>query len=362
MDPTTIPPPRLADEKSKRTKTYPLFYSSYLHMGAVLFRLLVRAVSPGTGKLFDKWVTVDTPGLGEGKVQCALCFPRSSGEQAVGDRNGDSKATLPLPLLLVADGGGFISGQPKDGEKGDRLLADKTNCIVLAVEYAKSPTYPFPHALLQLFTVLKWCLSPAAAAQGIAVDPSRIAVMGNSAGANLVTALSLLLSFRSGDCAAFRSELPPSFRMCLQVLLYPNVEGNLPYSARYKRASKEVQQASLPIWLVEMMEGSYTPPYVDKEQIFTAPLNADVSLLRRLELPEAVVVTAGLDALKEEGEKYAAKLKEAGVKVVFMEFAEASHGFTVFSETNKGYRKEDVDGCWELVAGEVARVFGESLS
>ncbi|KAK2791488.1 hypothetical protein FQN53_002597 [Emmonsiellopsis sp. PD_33] len=358
MDPTTIPPPRLADEKSKKTKSYSLLYSSYLHIGAVLFRLLIKAVSPGTGKLFDKWVTVDTPGLGEGKVQCALCFPRSREEQAAGD--GASKATL--PLLLVADGGGFISGQPRDGEKGDRLLADKTNCIVLAVEYAKSPTYPFPHALLQLFTVLKWSLSPAAAAQGIFVDPSRIAVMGNSAGGNLVTALSLLLSFCSGDCAAFGNELPPSFRMCLQVLLYPNVEGNLPYSARYGRASKEVQQASLPIWLMEMMEGSYMPPYVDKEQIFTAPLNADVSLLRRLELPEAVVVTAGLDALKEEGGRYAAKLEEAGVKVVFREFAEANHGFTVFSETNKGYRKEDVEGCWELVAGEVGRVFGESAS
>ncbi|KAK2741420.1 hypothetical protein FQN55_008336 [Onygenales sp. PD_40] len=359
MDPTTIPPPRLADEKSKKTKSYSLLYSSYLHIGAVLFRLLIKAVSPGTGKLFDKWVTVDTPGLGEGKVQCALCFPRSREEQAAGD--GASKATL--PLLLVADGGGFISGQPRDGEKGDRLLADKVDKLHRARRRVREiPHLPLPPRPPPTIHRPKMVPSPAAAAQGISVDPSRIAVMGNSAGGNLVTALSLLLSFRSGDCAAFRNELPLSFRMCLQVLLYPNVEGNLPYSARYGRASKEVQQASLPIWLMEMMEGSYMPPYVDKEQIFTAPLNADVSLLRRLELPEAVVVTAGLDALKEEGGRYAAKLEEAGVKVVFREFAEANHGFTVFSETNKGYRKEDVEGCWELVAGEVGRVFGESAS
>jgi acetyl esterase/lipase len=107
-----------------------------------------------------------------------------------------------------------------------------------------------------------------------------------------------------------------------------------------------------------MMEDSYLPPYIEKEQIFVAPLVADVKLLRELKIPKTLVITAGKDCLKDEAAAYAVKLKEAGHKVNFTEYPESIHGFTHYEEGNKEYRGGDVIGSWN----EVCKAFNDAFS
>lgn len=142
-------------------------------------------------------------------------------------------------------------------------------------------------------------------------------------------------------------------------MLYPSVDCNHLYRTRFESASKPVQSKSLPIWAAEMMEASYLPPYVSKDQIFVAPLSTSEELLQSLQpqLPPASFFLAGLDCLKGEAVQYAAKLERAGVKVLVKEFANAVHGFSHYRENNKDYLKEAVEDCWESVYQELQAAF-----
>lgn len=113
MDQSKIPPP-----VATTAAGYSLPYTLYLHSSAWLLRKLVALMS-GTGDLFDKNLYVDTPGLGEGRVSLSICIP-----------NGPSVSEDPKPLVLVTEGGGFVLGQPSDGEHVVRPLSD-TVCFHL---------------------------------------------------------------------------------------------------------------------------------------------------------------------------------------------------------------------------------------
>lgn len=181
--------------------------------------------------------------------------------------------------------------------------------------------------------------------------------MGNSAGGNLSASLSLLLSFSSGPCAQYRQALPGNFRLLKQVLLYPSVECNHLYRTRFQRTEAKVQAKSLPIGVAELMESSYLPPHVNKEQIFIAPLSTEIDLLRELQPPPALFFTAGLDCLKEEAVMYAQKLREAGVEVEEHDYPEAIHGFSHYTKGND-FRVDDVEHCWKRIRETLTEVFG----
>lgn len=223
----------------------------------------------------------------------------------------------------------------------------QVGAIVISIDYAKAPKYPFPHALLQMAEVLIWATasSKLSATLGCDIDASRVAIMGNSAGGNLAASLTMLLSFTSGPCSGFRKRLPESFCIAGQVLLYPSLACNRPYLDRYNAADPAVRATSLPVWAASLMEASYLPPYVEKRQIFIAPVDVDVELLHSLHLPPTMCVTAGKDCLKLESEQYAAKLQAAGAEVVLHEFPEATHGF---SHHQKDFEEERAS-CWKQV-------------
>ncbi|GJC86496.1 arylesterase [Colletotrichum liriopes] len=324
---------------------YSLTYSLYLHSLSWVLRKVVT-LNTGSGALFDKTLTVTTPGLGEGHVRVSVCLPK-----------GFDDSRTRMPLLLVAEGGGFILGQPSDGEHIDRRLSDRTGAVVVSVDYAKSPRYPYPHALLQLHEVLCWaCGRGAAETLGVAIDPSRVAIMGNSAGGNLTAALTLLLSFTSGPCAGFRKALPNNFRQSAQVFIYPSTSCGRPYRDRFTDSEPEVQAESLPVWVAGMMEAAYLPPYIDKEQIFISPLETPVGLLGSLRPPPTLCLTAGKDCLKFEAQAYTKKLREAGVEVTEHEYPGVVHGFS----HHKGKYFEEVEDCWRRVEEFLLTQFSRS--
>lgn len=217
----------------------------------------------------------------------------------------------------------------------------------MSVDYAKAPRHPYPHALLQLTETLIWATTcpELPAIIGFAIEPSRVVVMGNSAGGNLVTALTLLTSFTSGPCSIFRSRLPKSFRLAGQILLYPSLACDRPYLDRYNSAEEAVRAASLPVWAASLMEASYLPPYIEKNQIFIAPVNSSVDLLQSLQLPPTLCVKAGQDCLKLEAEEYVGKLRSANAKLLMLDFPTATHGF---SHHRTDYEEERTQ-CWEQV-------------
>jgi len=107
MDQTQVPEPEIATGPG-----YPFLYSIYLNCIAWLLRQAVARFT-GTGSLFTTHCFVATPGLGEGRVKCSVCIPKES-----------EQSPKLLPLILVLEGGGFILGQPADGERNDRLLSE----------------------------------------------------------------------------------------------------------------------------------------------------------------------------------------------------------------------------------------------
>lgn len=232
--------------------------------------------------------------------------------------------------------------------------------MVISVDYAKAPRYPYPHALLQLYEVLSWSLSSRGADElGVGIDATRVAIMGNSAGGNLTAALTLLTSFTEGPCKVFREKLPKDYRQVTQVLIYPSTACHQLYRTRLAGTSAEVQEKSLPVWVAELMEGAYLPPSVEKEQIFVGPVLAGNDLLQELKQHIAPVtcLIAGLDCLKDEALQYCRHLEDVGIDVSVKEYPEAIHGFSHFREGNKNFRKDDVEKCWRAVSDSLRHAF-----
>jgi len=323
-------------------------YGAYLTSTSWALRRLVATFS-GDGKAFDQVIKIPTPGLGDGNVSASVCLPQS--KNPAGGR---------LPCVLVLEGGGFILGEPNDGQDMCREMADESGAIVISLDYAKAPRYPFPHALLQGYQVLKWLGSDQPRQVLSAdIDTSRVAVLGKSAGGNLAAALSLLVSFPTGPCASYRKDLASDFKLCAQLLLYPSLRNNELYRIRHAGTDEAARAKSLPVWMAELMETAYLPPGTNVDQIFVAPNLATPTLLKELapQLAPCALFIAGLDCLKDEAHVYAALLRDAGVETEVLEYPQAIHGFPHYKPGQADYREEDVKSC----RASVVRILRERL-
>ncbi|KAF5637638.1 polyketide synthase [Fusarium tjaetaba] len=316
---------------------WPFLYRIYLNCLAWTVHKLVSFLT-GLNEGHDLQIKIDTPGLGAGHVICNVWLPRST--------NGSEPKH---PLVLVLEGGGFVFRHPKDGRLNNRRIVDQTRAIVMSVDYAKAPRYPYPHALLQAYEALRWALTCPAACQGICVDPSRVAIGGNSAGGNLTASLSLLLSFRSGPCYTFRERLPLDFKQVMHFMLYPSLELRLPYDLRLSRSTTDAQKHSLPTWMAQAMEQSYLPPRICKDDVFVSPVAASIELLRELDIPPALLFTGSLDCLKEEGFCYAQNFTKSDKEVSFHEFGGGTHGFSVRPKEGSSEAQNIYEECWDRI-------------
>ncbi|KAH7020716.1 alpha/beta hydrolase fold-domain-containing protein [Microdochium trichocladiopsis] len=331
MSNTTVEPPVV-----NPAAAHSFLYGAYLGSACWALRRFVASVS-GDGKAFDKIINITTPGLGQGSITASVCLPKS--KTPIGGR---------LPCVVVLEGGGFILGEPNDGQDMCREMADKSGAIILSLDYAKAPRYPFPHALLQGYEVLQW-LGTDQSQQVLSaeIDTSRVALLGKSAGGNLVAALSLLVSFPAGPCASFRRDLGPDFRLRAQLLLYPSTSNNELYRVRYAGTDEAARTRSLPIWMAELMESAYLPPGIDVDQIFVAPNLTTPTLLKELapQLAPCALFIAGLDCLKDEARAYAGLLRDAGIETEVLDYPLAIHGFPHYKPGQPDYREEDIKSC-----------------
>jgi acetyl esterase len=210
----------------------------------------------------------------------------------------------PFPLLLNLHGGGWVRGSIELEDFLCHELAEAVNCVVASVDYRLAPENRYPAALDDAYAALEWIAEEAGA---LGADAGRIAVMGSSSGGNLAASLALLTRDRAGP------------RLCQQLLLYPVCD------ADFTRPSFSANGTGFGLTTDRMrwFWDQYVPDPKQRADPYASPLRApDLS-----RLPPALVVTAEHDPLRDEGELYAERLAQAGVKARLLRSPGMIHGF-----------------------------------
>jgi acetyl esterase len=215
----------------------------------------------------------------------------------------------PRGVIVYYHGGGWVIGALADFDKLGRLLAQRTGCVVLLVDYRLSPEYRFPTAVDDAWAALRWADEHRAELAGAGQEGTQapLIVAGDSAGGNLSAIMALRARAAGG---------PP---IALQVLVYPVTDCDLESTSYLDPANQLMLSRESMVWFWD-----HYAPEPD------ARLHPDASPLRSANfagLPPAVILTAEHDVLRDEGELYATRLVKAGVPVRHRRFAGQMHGF-----------------------------------
>lgn len=246
-----------------------------------------------------------TAALGPGDPVAAVTDHRVSvAGGAITVRVYGAGGAAPQPALVFYHGGGWVIGDLDTHDAICRTLAARTPCAVASVDYRLAPESRYPVAVDDAYAALRWVVANAGA---LGIDPGRVAVGGDSAGGNLATVMTLLARERGGP------------EIVHQVLIYPVTDHDLDTASYRENATGYVLTREGMRWF---WNHYLTRPEQAKEP-HASPLRAP-SLGG---LPAALVLTAECDPLRDEGEAYAARLREAGVPVTLTRYDGMFHGF-----------------------------------
>jgi acetyl esterase len=217
----------------------------------------------------------------------------------------EAAGSPPGPLVVFYHGGGWVAGDLDTHDRPCRLLAKASGARVLSVDYRLAPEHPFPAPVDDALAAFR---DAVARAGELGADPNRIAVAGDSAGGHLATVTAQSAVASGGPRPAF------------QLLIYPVTDlvevapSRLTFAAGFSLTKANMD------WYEEQLLGTHG----DRHDPRASPLRAaDVK-----DSPPALVVTAGFDPLRDEGEAYARKLHDAGVHTVPRRYPGYIHGFT----------------------------------
>ena len=210
-----------------------------------------------------------------------------------------------LPVLVWYHGGGWTIGDLETADPTCRQLAVRTGCVVVSVDYRLAPEHPFPAAVDDAWEALTWVVEHAA---GLGGDPGRVAVGGDSAGGNLAAVLCHLARDRGGPELSF------------QLLVYPVTDLRLGHPSVDENADGYLLTRDTMRWFRRNYLGANEADVVNP---LASPLLAD----DHAGLPPALIVTAGYDPLRDEGEAYGRALEEAGVPVKVRRYDRQIHSF-----------------------------------
>jgi acetyl esterase len=236
-----------------------------------------------------------------GKVEDRM-IPGADGEISV--RVYTPEGTGPFPVLVYYHGGGWVIGNLDAYDPTCRALTNAVRCVVVSVEYRLAPEHKFPAAPEDCYAALQWV---GANADGINGDPMRIAIGGDSAGGNLTAVVAQMSRDRGG------------VRPVYQLLVYPVTDHGYDTPSYRENADDYLLTKDAMVWFWNHYLGSES----DGNSPLASPLRAD----NLRDLPPALVITAEFDPLRDEGEAYAAKLRDAGVPVMLTRYDGMIHGF-----------------------------------
>ncbi|MFF7985346.1 alpha/beta hydrolase [Streptomyces sp. NPDC007901] len=240
----------------------------------------------------EEWVTVQ--GGPTGTVRARIVKPAG--------------ATGPLPVIIYIHGAGWVFGNAHTHDRLVRELAVGANAAVVFPEYDLSPEARYPVAIEQNYAVARWVVE-----QGTAkgLDATRIAVAGDSVGGNMTAALTLM--------AKERGDVP----LVHQVLFYPVTDASFDTPSYHRFAEGYFLRRDAMQWFWDQ----YTTDEAERARITASPLRATTEQLTGL--PPALVITGEADVLRDEGEAYADKLREAGVPVTAVRYQGIIHDFVM---------------------------------
>lgn len=235
-----------------------------------------------------------------------------------------------LPVFVNIHGGGFLFGLPEHDAVFCRRVAANLQCLVVNLDYAKSPENLFPKALHQCYAAVSWLADNAAE---IGIDAARIAIGGHSAGGNLT----------AGVAAMAKAKGHP--KLCLQILDFPFMDACTDPAQKRARIAKPL----LTPGLMGFFNACYLSEAGQSSLPQVSPLFATVTDLAG-QAP-ALVITAEYDVLRDEGDQYAKKLKQAGVSVRHEVFPGTDHDFIHIGP------KASADEAWKLMEEELRQSF-----
>ncbi|HET9172947.1 MAG TPA: alpha/beta hydrolase [Actinospica sp.] len=240
----------------------------------------------------EEWITVS--GGPTGSVRARIVRPAG--------------ATGALPVVIYIHGAGWVFGNAHTHDRLVRELAVGSGAAVVFPEYDLSPEVRYPVAIEQNYAVARWILAEGA---GKGLDTTRIAVAGDSVGGNMTAALTLM--------AKERGDVP----LRAQVLFYPVTDASFDTGSYRRFAEGYFLRRDGMQWFWDQ----YTTDPAQRAEITASPLRATVEQLAGL--PQALVITGEADVLRDEGEAYANKLRQAGVPVTATRYQGIIHDFVM---------------------------------
>ncbi|UYQ66297.1 alpha/beta hydrolase [Streptomyces peucetius] len=251
----------------------------------------------------EEWVTV--PGGPTGSVRARIIRP--AGVEGT------------LPVILYIHGAGWVFGNAHTHDRLVRELAAGANAAVVFPEYDLSPEARYPVAIEQNYAVAQWVVG-----QGVSkgLDGSRLAVAGDSVGGNMTAALTLM--------AKERGDVP----LVQQVLFYPVTDAAFDTGSYHQFAEGYFLRRDAMQWFWNQ----YTTDEQQRAEITASPLRASTEQLAGL--PPALVITGEADVLRDEGEAYANKLREAGVPVTAVRYQGIIHDFVMLNALRETHAAE----------------------
>lgn len=211
----------------------------------------------------------------------------------------------PFAVLVYFHGGGWVLGNIETHDPVCRSLAKAAECIVVSVDYRLAPEHKFPAAAEDCYAATQWVMNSAPLING---DAYRVAVGGDSAGGNLAAVVALM--------ARDKGDRAPVF----QLLVYPVTDYYLPGTPSY-------QENADGYFLTRDDMAWFWNHYLSNEADAATPYACPLRAASLGGLPSAMVITAEFDPLRDEGEMYAARLRDAGVTATVVRYDGMIHGF-----------------------------------
>jgi acetyl esterase len=215
-----------------------------------------------------------------------------------------------LPVVMHFHGGGWILGDKDTHDRMAREIAVGANAAVVFVDYDRSPEAQYPTAIEQAYAATQYVADHGSE---LNLDPSRLVVLGDSVGGNMAAAVTLMAKERGGPKIAF------------QVLLYPVTDANFETGSYQRFADGPWLTRRAMQWFWD----AYLPDVARRKAITATPLNASVAQLS--DLPDALVIVDENDVLRDEGEAYARKLSQAGIRVTSVRYNGTIHDFVLLN-------------------------------
>lgn len=210
----------------------------------------------------------------------------------------------PFPVVVHIHGGGWVIGSLDACDDVCRALCNFSDAVIVSVDYRLAPEYRYPAGLDDCWAALKWVVEHVSVIGG---DATRIAVCGDSSGANLAAATALYSRDNGGP------------QLALQVLIYPVTNFGFDTASYHQKANNFGLSRDAMIF--------FWTSYLAKPEHGIEPYASPLQATDLTGLPPALILTAEHDPLRDDGEAYAARLHQAGVPVQVTRYLDMNHGF-----------------------------------